>query len=269
MAEERLVPCTPIYRRYRAIKTMHHSARLDAATELAENPNFLADEFSQSIAAFSASYRPDAPFFPAKRFPRAPKDARTINASADFAWFVKRQHSLPVTDYPFLRAEWVSYEVSIIRTRDKARFDDEDRSVAGRALRPDLLLVDPVARIPIVGEIKIGRDEPFVSVIQLFTYVAHLVTASQHNRLVTHFPDARYLAAEPARMDAYLLLHRYGETHATYLGHLLAAAERLSAGMMRRPQVTGPFRRFACLDVALDDLGELTATTRWLHQAAP
>lgn len=265
--EASLVPCTPIYRRYRDLKTLSHVSRLDVADQLVAAPEILAQEFAQSIAAFSTGYRNDTPFFPAKRFPRAPTTAGAINDSTDLAWFVKQQHTLPVIDNPALGVDWVSYEVSIIRTRDKARFDDEQRSVAGRALRPDLLLVNPVTGTPVVGEVKIGRDEPFVAAVQLLTYIAHLVTPSQHARLVKHFPDAQYRPEDPPRVDAYLLLHRYGETEATHLSALLEAAEQLTAGMMHRPEITRHVRQFVCLDVALDDRGTLTATTRWLHQA--
>jgi hypothetical protein len=57
---------------------------------------------------------------------------------------------------------------------DDARFDEGQHSKAGRALLPDLLL--SAAGKPVLGEVKIGADEPFVAIVQLMTYIAHLVT---------------------------------------------------------------------------------------------
>lgn len=71
MTQENLVPYTSIYRRYQDVKAMNHKARLEVAEQLAAAPEIVAREFAESIGAFSAGYRNDAPFFPAKRFPRA------------------------------------------------------------------------------------------------------------------------------------------------------------------------------------------------------
>ena len=54
---------------------------------------------------------------------------------------------------------WVDYEPSIIRTLGNARFDTDD-TPAGRALLPDLLLA--AGGKPVVGEVKIAADKPFV-----------------------------------------------------------------------------------------------------------
>jgi hypothetical protein len=36
---------------------------------------------------------------------------------------------------------------------------------------------------------------------------------------------------------------------------------------MQRPEITRHLRRLACLDLALNAEGQLTATKRWLHRA--
>ena len=45
---------------------------------------------------------------------------------------------------------------------------------------------------PVIGEVKIGADEPFVAIIQLMTYIAHLATRTQYARLVSNYPNAGF-----------------------------------------------------------------------------
>lgn len=45
---------------------------------------------------------------------------------------------------------------------------------------------------PVIGEVKIGADEPFVAIIQLTTYIAHLATRTQYARLVSNYPNAGF-----------------------------------------------------------------------------
>lgn len=174
------------------------------------------------------------------------------------------QERLRVLDLPELSVEWVDYESSIVRTLGDARFDNEARSKAGRPLLPDLLLA--TSGTPVVGEVKIGPDEPFAAIVQLMAYVAHLVTKTQYARLTGNYPAAGFPQANPPRVDAYLILHRFGAANATYCDELLAHAARLSDGLMRQSAITRYVGRIVCLEADFAAGGELVAQTRWLHE---
>lgn len=132
-------------------------------------------------------------------------------------------------------------------------------------------------RTPVLGEVKVGRDkEPYSALVQLLAYIAHLSTRTQYDRLCSHFSDTGFPDADPPRFDGYLLLFRFGDrwdpTSAafvpspnTWLDKLLPQSKVLSAQLMDRNDITQHIRRLVCLDVTLDDEGELVATTRWVH----
>jgi hypothetical protein len=267
LSDKNLVPHTPIYRSFREVKNLRQKARVRRAREIAGNPAGIATDFAESVRLFGTGYHRTGPFRHPQRRPPRPEQPAHIASSTDFAWWVHRQGVLPVRDLPELSLTWVDYEASIIRALGDARFDDEQRSKAGRALLPDLLL--SAADKPVVGEVKIGADEPFVAIIQLMTYIAHLATPSQYARLVTNYPNAGFPSADPPQIDAYLILHRFGAAKATYSDEFLALATRLSDGLMRQPEVTKHVARIVCLDATLDGNGQLTATTRWLHERPP
>lgn len=264
LSDTDLVPHTPIYRLFREVKGLDQKARVPRAREIASNPGSVGTDFAESIRLFGNGYRRKGPFRDEPRTPPSPRKPKHIASSTDFAWVIHRQGGLHVRDLPELSLTWVDYEASIIRALGDARFDDPARSKAGRALLPDLLL--SASGTPVVGEVKIGPDEPFVAIVQLMTYIAHLVTETQYPRVVANYPDAGYPLLDPPRIDAYLILHRFGVENATYSDELLANAVRLSDGLMRQPNVTKHVGRIVCLDASYGAGGELVATTRWLHE---
>lgn len=246
LSDRDLVPHTPIYQLFREVKRLDQEERVVRAREIAGNPTSVATAFGDSVRLFGQGYHRTGPFRDSPRLPPPPKRPEHIASSTEFAWWVHRQGGLPVLDLPELSLTWVDYEASIIRALNDARFDDDQRSKAGRALLPDLLL--SAAGKPVVGEVKIGADEPFAAIIQLMTYVAHLATQTQYARLVSNYPDAGFPSVDPPQIDAYLILHRFGAAKATYSDEFLALATRLSEGLMWQAEVTTHVARIACLD---------------------
>ncbi len=255
------VPFTPIYAQFKKLKKAKQSVRIDLARSL--SPAELAAKFAASVEAFE-SYDRVGPFRPAPKFPELSNESSTIASSTDFAWYVHNSKGITVTDLPDLSGAYLDYEPSIIRSLGNARFNDEANSKAGGPLRPDLLLVN--GGTPVVGEVKIGSDEPFTAIVQLLAYVAHLVTGSQYQRLLDNYPDAGLVTGGVPQVDAYLILHRFGEANATYCDEFLALAARLSDGLMHQPEITRHIARIACLDATLDSAGRMVASTRWLHE---
>jgi hypothetical protein len=283
-----VVPYTPILSRYPEVCAQDDKARHKLAQDLnANGAALIARDFTDSIAALEAGYSSDASFRPEPRLPRPPALPGVLHNGPDFAWFVRNQQTLTVQGHPELTTEWVDYELSVVSTRGGATFDkpkygkvEPTNPKAGNPLKADLLLVNATDRTPVLGEVKVARDkEPFSALVQLLAYIAHLSTASQYERLRSHFRDTSFPDSEPPRFDGYLLLFRFGDkwdpksaafvpSPNTWLDKLLPQSEVLSAQLMEREEVTRHIRRLACLDVTLDEDGTLVATTRWLHEPA-
>ncbi|MDO9354072.1 MAG: hypothetical protein Q7T55_10275 [Solirubrobacteraceae bacterium] len=165
----------------------------------------VAEAFAATITQFATEYEaPDEAFRPDVRTP----DRLVAEPSVDVLAEAEEETSIPeiriardvateiylsgqpmrVVDRPELDAEYVDYEVSILRTLGGARFveqpgHDKSGAVAGRALVADLLLRGP-GDLPVIGEVKLrGDSSPILGLIQVLTYIAHLAPAGQYRRL--------------------------------------------------------------------------------------
>lgn len=272
MTSAPVIPLTPIYARYRASKALRSDAeRLAAAKATCAEAATVATDFATSVAVMAERYSNSAPFRPAPKYPRPPKERNVIVEDHDLSWFVQRQGALPVADDGELSARYANYQLSVISTRGRAVFDDDKASPAGRALLMDLLLVAPDGT-PIACEAKLFRDEPFSGLLQLLAYLAHIASASQRERLAKYHLSAGLASIEQQpRLDGYLLLYEFA-ADATYLPALLDCAEQLAEALMSLPAVSAHVRRLACLDAHLhiadaEAVGTLDATTRWRFDA--
>jgi hypothetical protein len=157
-----------------------------------------------------------------------------------------------------LEFDYVDREVSIMRTLNRATFDDPEAGPAGNPLVPDLLLASSGDRTPIVGEVKItdgahADKDPHAAFIQALAAVAHLATDSQYQRLLATFPDAHY--REPGdqlpQLDLYLVLVRF-DREMTDMGGLIDAVAEISRQLTSDERVSAHLRRIAAIDIDND-----------------
>jgi hypothetical protein len=73
MSDENLVPHTPIYQRYLAVKAPPQAQKVLRAREIAADPAALAVEFAESVAMFGEGYRGVGPFRGKPRTPPSPE----------------------------------------------------------------------------------------------------------------------------------------------------------------------------------------------------
>lgn len=236
---------------------MSRAERLTAAAALAADPTELISEFLTSIEVFGAGYsNVDLPFIPvnAKRTPLPPDPERFANTEDVAGWMSKtRRHSPP--GHPELSFEYVDREVSIMRTLNRAAFDDPKAGPAGNPLVPDLLLANTTDRTPIVGEVKVTDGDrtdkdPYAALIQALAAVAHLATSNQYERLRATFPDADY--REPGdqlpQLELYLFLVRF-DREMTDMAGLIDAVEVLSGKLVEDDRFRAHLRRIAAIDI--------------------
>jgi hypothetical protein len=69
MSQRDLVPHTPIYRRYLAVKAPPQAEKVPRARKIATDPAGLAAEFAGSVAIFGAGRRGSGPFRSKPRIP--------------------------------------------------------------------------------------------------------------------------------------------------------------------------------------------------------
>jgi hypothetical protein len=99
---------------------------------------------------------------------------------------------------------YVDREVVPSRTVPTTVFDDGSRATTDP--RIDLLFVDEADGTPIAAEVKVGWDKtPFVALIQGLAGATQLATPNQRARLCTQYPNAGFVATDPACVDLLLL----------------------------------------------------------------
>lgn len=264
----RTVPYTPILRMYRELPTARVQ-QLARAKELAADPGELAHAFTYSVERFAAYCPRDEGF--AGSAPRKPLewDREAIRKTNDLAGRLERDGGLEVPERADLAADYVAREVSVIRTTGGATFDDPAATgMAGRALQPDLLLVNRADRTPIVAEVKITRPgtnqtdkNPFAALIQVLAAAAHLVTAAQYERLRRHFPEVEMAAPSSSgpRLDVYLIAVAHDD-RITYMADLFEATRQISQKLVAHKTVARSLRRIAFLDIEPAGTPPLQAT---------
>jgi hypothetical protein len=171
-----VIPITPLYLRYRALRSADQAERLRYARDVLANPAWLAEEFVTTVLRFGEYDNADQHFY-------SKRDAHTFGASLEATKdLVLRLEALPsvtavdagdrqiggtghpdVTDVPApdLAFEYVDRELLLQRTESPAKW--ENGAVNRGGIRPDILLADLQTRTPIVAELKLPGDmDPFL-----------------------------------------------------------------------------------------------------------
>jgi len=264
----RTVPYTPMLKLHHEIPKLPRAEQLRRAKELAADAGELAHAFTDSVERFAAYDNPDEALAGSTRNPLT-WDRETIRKTNDLAGRLERDGGLEVPERADLAADYVAREASVMRTTGGAIFDDPAATgMAGRALQPDLLLVNRADRTPIVAEVKITKSgtnqtdkNPFAALIQVLAAAAHLVTVSQYERLRRHFPDAEMAA--PARggprLDVYLIAVAH-DGRITYMADLFEATRQISEKLVANNAVARSVRRIVFLDIAPAGTPPLQAT---------
>jgi hypothetical protein len=287
---ERVIPLTPIMRRYQRLRGAAQAERLAEARRILDHPEELAVEFATSVRRFATYRNADEPFYDsaaarrrARHRPGAalertndlvlrleelapgegvhPIDARSRLTARDGDSVV----DVPATSLAF---EYADRELLVQRTMSPARWEDGRPNRGG--VRLDALLANLADRTPIVAEVKVGRDmDAFFALVQALAGVAHLATPSQYERLRRHVArgDLRK-PTDPPRLDVYVLFVD-SVAHGAYLPRLTAAASEVARCLLGFGEVTRSVRRIAGLDIELGAAGLLAARVRWAWGPVP
>lgn len=288
----RTVPYTPMLRLYDEVCKYNDKARLARAKELVENPQSLVNDFLETVQVLEAGYdnteamrvstpsprHRDRLHGPAAGWP-------AIADGDDVAYWLEKQRVLKVDGAHELSVEYVDFELYVMRTTGKAKFDmirdgEIEPRNAGGALKVDLVMASTEDRVPTAAEVKVGDDkEPFSALIQALTYLAHMVSPRQYKRLRDQLPQASFPNTDHGRGDAYVLLYRFGEKFdrtqkqwvncpATYHAALADAAADLAERLKHDERLGEYVRRLVCLDLAIEESNHLTAKVRWRANVA-
>lgn len=287
----RIIPITPIWRRYQALRKVPQERRLAEARRLVEHPEELASEFATSVKHFASYANLEDHFYPPDRAERGfAEEKRTheeIKTTNDLVLPLKEQKRLAPTEALNCRREhdagsevtavrarqlacdYVDRELLVQRTTSPARWEDGSPNLGG--LRLDVLLADSADRTPIVGELKLPRDmDPVFALVQALACAAHLATIHQYERMRRHlvrggFPE---LTTAP-RLDVRVLFlgvlgHQPGQPpKGKYMGDLQSAAEALAPRLLAQDGIRGSVRRIAGLGVTCDRSGTVAAEVHW------
>jgi len=183
---DRIVPLTPLHHFYRDLRKSNLTPEsiefsLGGAAGI-EPGEFLAELFHRSVDRFSAYRNLDDEFIPSNA-------ARTNAVSELFARrVVQAFRNEPQTVADSLRASYVDYEVSPMRTR-RAAFEDGQSAKSSGHGGIDLLLRNKENGRPIVGEIKASTESVGITfaLIQASKYAVELATDNQWERLCKYY----------------------------------------------------------------------------------
>ena len=287
---ERVIPLTPIMRRYQRLRVAAQAQRLAEAQRILDHPDELAVEFATSVRRFAAYRNTDEPFYDSaavrRRARHRPGAAleRTNDVvlrleelapgeglhPIDAEGRLTARDGDPVVDVPAtsLAFEYADRELLVQRTMSPARWEDGRPNRGG--VRLDALLANLTDRTPIVAELKVGRDNhAFFALVQALAGAAHLATPSQYERLRNHVArgDLRE-PTDPPRLDVYVLFVD-SVARGAYLPDLAAAAPEVAKRLLGFGEVTRSVRRIAGLDIELGAAGSLAARVRWAWHPAP
>lgn len=282
---KRIIPITPIWRRYQSLRKASQQERLAEAQRLVEHPDELAHEFAASVAHFASYSNLEDPFYPSGRTDH--KYAVEIGRTNDVVLRLAAQKRLAPTDAPsrltehdaeaavsavpasLLACEYIDRELLVQRTNSPAEWEDGTRNVGG--LRLDILLADVVDRTPIIGELKLPGDmDPFFALVQALACAAHLATFDQYKRMRRHLERGRFheLSAAP-RLDVWVLFLDSSTSQAEkpprgrYMPDLQCAAEALAPRLLAQAGMYRFIRRIAGVGLRLDRTDMVLSEVRW------
>lgn len=237
------VPLTPLGQRYLDLdRPGGTAARLEMARELVANPQVLADEFNESVAAANRFFAGEAElsktrFYPVDRKLRDELDPGLGSTPALCKWLeLQGKRKWEVLGADELSFYYVDRE--LVSTQAPGHRLEGKRSTADGP-RLDLLLANRQG-MPIVGEVKLtalGRkrpvpdEDPFYALIQSLASASYLLPEKQFARLAQHDKARRFDSNEP-RLGIYLLIGDPPEAGSWF--ELRELAERLSAALVPR-----------------------------------
>jgi hypothetical protein len=285
MREERIIPITPIWRRYQRLRRSSQRERLEEAHQLLERPELLAVEFGESVSHFASYSNIGDAFYPPGRPEREP--GPVIARTNDLVLRLQRGGLITPQDAGTRRirhdlgseviavrpeqlaCRYVDRELLVQRTTSPAKWDDGSRNVGG--LRLDVLLADALDNTPIIGELKLPGDmDPFFALIQALACAAHLATPNQYERMRRHLPDAGF--PDPVtlpRLDVWILsVDAVERPRGRYMADLQAAAEAIAPPLLAQPEISRSIRRLAWLAMREDSLHGMTADVLWAWESA-
>lgn len=281
----KIIPITPIWRRYQRLRKASQKERLTEARRLISRPEELADEFAASVSHFSSYANVEDHFYPPTR--RQYECSGEFKRTNDVVRLLDDQNQLKPSDAPDrlmdhdagtnisavptcqLGFDYVDRELLPQRTTSPAQWEDGSRNVGG--VRLDLLLADSMDGTPIVGELKLPRDtDPFFALVQALTCAAHLATSNQYDRMREHLPRGEFpkLMAAPS-LDVWVLFFNADgrilgqRPKGRYMADLQIAAETLAPLLLAQDGIRGSVRRLAGLGLARDPSGEITSEVLW------
>ncbi|MGH2927349.1 MAG: hypothetical protein ACRDL8_04020 [Solirubrobacteraceae bacterium] len=290
MTAKRIIPITPIMRRYQALRKLPQQQRAAEAVRLVGHPAELADEFVASVAHFTPYNNADEPFYPPERATR--EFAEDVKRTNDIVLRLDDQQHLVPIDAPGrhndhdagplvhsvpaaqLAMDYLDRELLVQRTTSPAAWEDGTPNRGG--VRLDVLLADAADRTPIVGELKLPGDmDPFFALVQALACAAHLATPNQYERLRRHSHRVKLPErSKPPRLDIGVLFlsppdHDPAQPpRGRYMAELTTAAETLAPKLLAHEALAATVRRIAGLDLHLDDTGAVAAKVRWAWQRA-
>jgi hypothetical protein len=288
MTATRIIPITPIMRRYQALRKLPQQQRAAEAKRLVEHPDELADEFVASVEHFTPYSNVDEPFYPAERASR--EFAEDVKRTNDIVLrLAEQQHLVPVdaprrrTDHDVetsvhpvpatqLAMNYLDRELLLQRTTSPAAWEDGTHNRGG--VRLDVLLADAADRTPIVGELKLPGDmDPFFALVQALACAAHLVTPNQYQRMRRHLHGVTLPELPgPPRIDVCVLFVSPPDhdparpPKGRYMEELTTSAEALAPKLLAHDALAGTVRRIAGLGLNVDDTGAVAAEVRWAWQ---
>jgi hypothetical protein len=271
-----VIPLTPLYLRYRALRSADQAERLRYARDVLANPAWLAEEFVTTVLRFGEYDNADQHFY-GKR--DAHKFGRALAATKDL---VLRLEALPsvmpvdaadrqiggtghpdVIDVPApdLAFEYVDRELLLQRTESPAKWENDAVNRGG--IRPDILLADLETRTPIVAELTLPGDmDPFFALMRALAGAAHLATSAQYQRMRNHLRRGRFPALSgPPRLDVFTLFISTPE--GSNQPDFLRAAQTLSPQLLAHDGLAKSIRRIAGISVALGPGDQITAEVRF------
>jgi hypothetical protein len=290
MSPERIIPITPIMRRYQRLRTAVQRDRLREARRVLEHPEELAAEFATSVRHFAAYRNVNEHFYDAAAAKRRAqhRPGKMLKRTNDLVLRLEKLEpgdgihpgdsdsripavvgdslvDVPAADLAF---EYADRELLTQRTTSPARWEDGTPNRGG--VRPDVLLANLDDRTPIAAEVKIARDmDPFFALVQALACAAHLATPNQYERLRRHVLRGRFREpADAPQLDVYVLFVD-SSTHGAYMSHLTAAAPEVAKRLLQLEDVTQSVRRIAGLDIELQHAGSLASRVRWAWEPAP
>jgi hypothetical protein len=265
-----VIPLTPLYLRYRALRSADQAERLRYARDVLANPAWLAEEFVTTVLRFGEYNNADQHFYDKRN---AHKFGPHLEATKDLVLRLEALSSVTPVDSgdrqvggtghpdvidvpaPDLAFEYVDRELLLQRTQSPAKWENDAANRGG--IRPDILLADLETRTPIVAELKLPGDmDPFFALVQALAGAAHLATSAQYERMRNHLKRGKFPAlSAPPRLDVFTLFVGEGSNQPDFL----RAAQTLPPQLLAHDGLARSIRRIAGISVALAPRDQITA----------